>query len=77
MLDVGRFLVEQFGDTDGVVGLLSKHNLEVPSKPAVEKWFSRASLTGTWLAELQVAVERETGSPVRMELYRDGHDIFG
>lgn len=79
MLHIERFLRDNFGDVDGVLGLLAAHDLPMPNREAVRKWFSRASLTADWLAVLSVALKRETGLAVDLEPYlRDikHHDIF-
>jgi hypothetical protein len=79
MFDTTRFLAENFDDTDGVLGLLAKHDLPMPNREAVRKWFSRASVTGDWLAVLLVALKRETGQLADVEPYleQENHDIFG
>ena len=74
-----RFLNDNFGDADGVLGLLAKHDRPVPNREAARKWFVRGSLTAAWLIELMVALQRETGRLADMEAYVDGaeNDIFG
>lgn len=76
-MDIGRFLSEQFGDADGVIGLLAKHDLGMPTRPAVEKWFARQSLTGFWLGQLLFALEKDNGHPISIAPYNGGHDVFG
>lgn len=80
MLNTARFLDDNFGDADGVLGLLAKHDMEMPNREAVRKWFARASVTAEWLAVLLVALKRETGRVADIEPYlrdTEHHDIFG
>lgn len=78
MFDCGAFLKGEFGDPDGVVGLLGKHGSAVPQREAVRKWFERRSLPGEWFPILLITLERETGAPVSVERYATGvsNDIF-
>lgn len=65
-----KFLEEFFHTPDGVLGVLAKHGLLSPQRPAVVKWFTRGSVPADWLPVLLEAIERERGVPLSMIEYR-------
>jgi len=69
MFDATRFLIENFGDADGVVGLLGKHCPKVPPRDTARKWFERGSVSSDWFALLLVSLEFESGAPIRLSAY--------
>lgn len=77
-----KFLEDHFNTPDGVLGLLAKHGLLSPLRPAVVKWFTRGSVPADWLPVLLAAVECERGAPLSMVSYLkngeedDGGSIF-
>lgn len=82
MFATSTFLKDNFGDTDGVTGLVGKHWPVIPAREAVRKWFSRASISSEWWPVLLIVLEKENGGvPVSLAPYSDhgGSDngIFG
>jgi hypothetical protein len=75
------FLEEHFYGPDGLLGVLAKHGLRAPQRPAVVKWFTRGSVPGDWWPTIVYAIECENGAPISMARYfgpRGGvHGIFG
>lgn len=75
-----KFLKDNFGDADGVIGLVAKHWPTSPQREAVRKWFSRESIPVEWLPVLILVLEAHRGRPVALASYmtRGGiaNDIF-
>lgn len=65
----GKFLEDNFGDVDGVIGLVGKHWSTVPQREAVRKWFSRESVASEWWPVLLLVLEAHKGKPVSLSPY--------
>ena len=79
MFDTARYLEENFGSPDGVIGLASKHNVRMAERDTIRKWFERNDIPGKWVNSLHLIVQRETGEPVDVERYfvtEASNDIF-
>jgi hypothetical protein len=81
LFDTVRFLENNFGSADAVVGMAAQYNFEIPVRDTVRKWFARGSISGEWLPVLLAMLELENGRPVSLldYLYRSDADygVFG
>lgn len=68
MFDGKKFLVENFHTAQHAQTVLSQYGFSV-TLAAVEKWWSRESVPGTWLPVLIAIKEIETGQPVSVVKY--------
>ena len=69
MFDARKFLEEHFQNVGGLIAHCRALGVEPPSQAQAEKWFSRNSLTGDWLAKLLALIEIEHGEPVSVKPY--------
>ncbi len=69
MFDFRRFLDEQYGSSDAIVGLLNVYRLRSPSRDTVRKWFERATIPAAWLPVLLAVKELDSGEPVALAKY--------
>ena len=69
MFDHKRFLDDQFGSPDGVIGTLGAYKIAHPSRDTVRKWFERGGIPALWLPMLLCVLEIENGQPVRLANY--------
>ncbi|MFY7925555.1 MAG: hypothetical protein ACOVN5_07070 [Aquidulcibacter sp.] len=79
MFDTRRFLEEKFGTPDAVVGLASHHDIPMPSKDTVRKWFERGALSSEFYPLLIVLLELDGGEPISIRSYlkkEADNDIF-
>lgn len=61
MFDAAKFLRANFGTVGGVIAHCRAASVEPPTQAQAEKWLTRSSLTGEWLATLLAVVEVHTG----------------
>ena len=77
MFNTARYLDENFGSPDGVVGLASKHGVDVPDRESVRKWFARSAVPGPWFPILHLIAQRENAALSDVERYFvTTNDIF-
>lgn len=76
MFKAKKFLVDHFQSAQRLVAVLRSHGLSTPQEFAVEKWFARGSVPGSWLPVLLVCLEIEHGAPVSLTAYVGGDDVF-
>lgn len=69
MFDAKQFIRQNFQNPAGVVAHFNSAGLTPPTEAQVEKWISRNSLTGDWLAKLLVLLEVERAAPVSLQPY--------
>ena len=69
MFDTHRYLDENFGTPDGVIGLAAKHRVKMAERDTVRKWFERGDIPGKWMNSLHLIVQRETGERVDIARY--------
>jgi hypothetical protein len=72
MFETLTFLKENFGSPQNVLALFSFYGFNAPKLSAVEKWFQRGSVPGSYLILLLCIVEMERGEPVRISHYLQG-----
>lgn len=82
MFDCLRFMNDQFGNADAVIGLANHFNVDVPTKDTLRKWFERGSIPSDWWPIVLALLEMERGEPVSVLSYiarEQGNDngIFG
>lgn len=81
MFNAARFLDDNFGTPDAVLGMAAKYKIEVPARDTVRKWFSREAISGEWLPVLLAMLEFENGSAISLKSYLDNdgdyHGVFG
>jgi hypothetical protein len=79
VFEARKFLEDNFGTADAVIGLAAQYGLEIPVRDTVRKWFARGSIAGEWLPVLLVLLELEKGKLTSLKGYvQDGgcNDIF-
>lgn len=79
MFDATRYLEDNFGTPDGVIGLAAKHRIKMAERETVRKWFERGDIPGKWVNSLHLIVQRETGELIDVERYfatEASNDIF-
>lgn len=80
MFDAKRFLKEEFGTADAIIGLAGTYAVDVPKRETIRKWFERGSVPGEWWPVMVTLLEKERGKPVGLSGYLinggEGHDIF-
>ena len=64
-----RFLVECFGNPQGLLSFMRTYADDLPGEAAVEKWFYRESIPSVWLPKLLAYLEIDRGTPVSMASY--------
>lgn len=69
MFKARNFLEDHFQNVGGLIAHCRAMGIEPPSYAQAEKWFSRNSLTGDWLAKLLGLLEGERGEPVSVQPY--------
>lgn len=67
-----QFLVENFGNVQGVVSFLRAYDAPLPKSTRVEKWFQRESIPADWFALLLAYLEIDRGKPVSLTAYLGG-----
>lgn len=82
MFDNLRFLTEQFGNADAVIGLANHFNVDVPAKDTLRKWFERGSIPSDWWPVVLALLEMDRGAPVSVLDYmgresENDNGIFG
>lgn len=75
MFRTRQFLVEMFGNPQGVVSFLRAYDVDAPDAATVQKWFARESVPASWLPVLLAYLEIDRGDPVSLVSYidRGGH----
>lgn len=73
MFETKRFLVENFGSTQGLLAFLRAYGVAAPNDSTVGKWFSRASVPSEWLPLLLGYLEIDRGQPVSLIAYIGRH----
>jgi hypothetical protein len=68
MFDGKKFLIENFHTAQHAKTVLGQYGFSV-SLAAVEKWWQRESVPGTWLPVLIAIKEIETAKPVSVAKY--------
>lgn len=80
MFNTAKFLADNFGDADGVLAIVERHNRKnAPKREAARKWFERGSVSAEWWPILIVCLEKETRAAVNLSKYvmrRNGNDLF-
>jgi hypothetical protein len=79
LFDAVKFLQDNFGTPDAVVGMAAQHRLDIPVRDTVRKWFARGAISGEWLPVLLTMLELENGKAISLKGYvLDGgyNDIF-
>lgn len=66
------FLVDHFQTAQRLVATLYAHKIDAPRETAVEKWFLRGSVPGSWLPILIAVLEDEHGEPISIKTYVGG-----
>ena len=66
------FLVEMFGNVQGLLSFLRTYSAPLPGAKAVEKWFQRESIPSEWLPILLAYLEIDRGAPVSLVPYLSG-----
>lgn len=69
MFNARKFLEDHFQNVGGLIAHCRAMGVEPPSQAQAEKWFSRNSLTGDWLAKLLGLLEDERKEPVSVKPY--------
>lgn len=69
IFDEKKFLTEELGTRDKVLGLFSAYGVDGPMPAAVEKWFQRSSIPSAWLPVVLVLLELENGRPLSLGKY--------
>lgn len=69
MFKTKTFLIERFGNVQGLLSFLRAYDAPLPGAPAVEKWFQRESIPSEWLPILLSYLEIEKGAPVSLVSY--------
>jgi hypothetical protein len=69
MFDANAFLTKEFGGAHNVLALFTRYGLDPPHVTAIEKWFQRGSVPGSWLACLVSLLELDRGQPVSLARY--------
>jgi hypothetical protein len=64
-----QFLVDMFGNAQGLVSFLRAYDSPTPAPAAVDKWFQRESIPSHWFPLLLVYLELDRGSPVSLSSY--------
>lgn len=64
-----QFLVEMFGNPEGLLSFLRAYDAKLPGAPAVKKWFYRESLPVEWAWTLLAYLEIEHGAPISISKY--------
>jgi hypothetical protein len=64
-----RFLVEMFGNAQGLLSFLRAYDAKLPGSAAVEKWFYREKVPADWMVTLLAYLEIEHGAPVSLRKY--------
>ncbi|MDK4730513.1 hypothetical protein EVC08_016 [Rhizobium phage RHph_N65] len=79
MFDTLKFLQDNFGSPDAVVGMAAQYGIDIPVRDTVRKWFARGAISGEWLPVLLTMLELENGKAISLKGYlSDGgrDDIF-
>lgn len=69
MFKAKSFLVEMFGNVQGLLSFLGAYDAPLPNAGAVEKWFQRGSIPSDWLPVLLAYLELDRGGPVSLSSY--------
>lgn len=69
MFNTKQFLVEMFGNPQGLLSFLRSYDAPLPGAAAVDKWFQRGSVPSDWLPILLAYIELDRGEPVRLSSY--------
>ena len=72
VLDVRKFVAEQFHDAERLISTVRAYGLEAPNKQSVYKWLQRGTIPSEWLPILLVVLELDRGSPPRLAQYLRG-----
>ncbi|TXG96268.1 MAG: hypothetical protein E6R08_09865 [Nevskiaceae bacterium] len=72
MFDTISFLKAYFPTPQNVLGLFRAYGVEQPSQAAVEKWYQRGSVSGTFFPMLLCLLELERGAPVSLAAFLQG-----
>ena len=69
MFEAKRFIKENFQSTAGVIAHFRSAGIEPPTDKQAEKWLTRNSIPGEWLAKMIAILEAERGVPVSISDY--------
>ena len=72
MFRTKTFLIESFGNVQGLLSFLRAYDAPLPGASAVEKWFQRGSVPSDWLPVLLAYLELEHGKPISLTSYLGG-----
>jgi len=72
MFDTISFLKAYFPTPQNVLGLFRAYGVDQPSQAAVEKWYQRGSVSGTFFPMLLCLLELERGAPVSLAAFLQG-----
>jgi hypothetical protein len=72
MFDAKGFLRTEFGTPRDVLALFDAYGLDAPPLDTVQKWYTRDSVSGSWLAMLVGVLELEKQQAVSLAAYVKG-----
>lgn len=69
MFNAKKFIRDNFQSVGGIVAHFRDVGFEPPTYEQAEKWLTRNSIPGEWLAKMLAILEGERGEPVSILAY--------